>query len=242
MSLNDWLVAGSIFLACFTQSLAGFGSALVGMALLVPLIGGPLATPLIALISPLLEIVLLGYYRESIQIRSVLPLVFASILGIPVGVLTLRQIPEGVFMGILGLVVAGYAVYALLNLHLPRLAHPAWALLFGLAAGLLGGAYNTSGPPVIIYGDCRRWSPAEFKANLQGFFLISSTLVAIGHMLGGNIQPDAWRYFWIGLAAMLLGLVAGLLLEKRISAGNFRKLVLGLLVVLGGRLILSAIL
>ena len=40
----------AIFLAVFTQSLAGFGSALIAMALLPGIVGIQIATPLVALV------------------------------------------------------------------------------------------------------------------------------------------------------------------------------------------------
>ncbi|MFN2197211.1 MAG: sulfite exporter TauE/SafE family protein [Anaerolineales bacterium] len=228
-----------VFLAVFTQSLAGFGSALIAMGLLVPLLGIHTATPLVAAITLLLEIFLVVYYREALKISHVWRLVAAAVIGIPLGVLFLKQIDEQVMMLLLGIVITSYALYALLRFRLPRLERPAWAYLFGVAAGMLGGAYNTSGPPVIIYGHCRRWSPSEFKGNLQGFFLISSTLVAITHLAGGSFTPEIWHLFLLSLPALGAGLFAGLQMEKRIQPAVFNWIVLGLLVVLGLRLIIS---
>ena len=45
---------------------------------------------------------------------------------------------------------------------------------FGFFAGILGGAYNTNGPPVVIYGSLRKWSPATFRATLQGYFFMAA--------------------------------------------------------------------
>ena len=125
----------------------------------------------------------------------------------------------------------------MLNLKLPRPIHKSWAYGVGFVAGMLGGAYNTAGPPVIIYGNCRRWRPAEFKGNLQGFFVLNSTLVVIGHAVAQNLTPQVWQiYLWV-LPAIGLGLVAGLSLDQYLSPERFRKIVLWLLVLLGLRLI-----
>lgn len=237
--MQEALLLAIIFLAVFTQSLAGFGSALIAMGLLVPLIGIRAAAPLVAAVTLILEIFLVVYYRQALKVSNVWRLVAASIIGIPFGVLFLKQIDEQVMMILLGFVITGYALYALLRFRLPRLEQPAWAYLFGLAAGMLGGAYNTSGPPVIIYGHCRRWSPPEFKGNLQGFFLISSTLVAITHLWGRSFTADIWRMFLLSLPALGVGLFAGLKLEKRIQPAAFNWIVLVLLVVLGARLVFS---
>jgi hypothetical protein len=235
------LFSAVIFLAVLTQSLAGFGSALIAMGALPGLLGIRLASPLVALVTTLLEAALLAYYHQSLNLRAVWRVALASVLGVPLGVILLTRVEERLALLALGLVIVGYAVYALLNLRLPALDGPLWASAVGLLAGVLGGAFNTSGPPVIIYGNCRGWSPAEFKGNLQGFFLVNSLVVLASHALAGNLSAAAWEYFLLSLPAMAVGLWAGLRLDRRLDPAAFRKLVLGLLVVLGGRMVIGVL-
>ncbi len=233
------LLLFTIFLAAFTQSLAGFGSALIAMAILPPLIGLQTASPLVALLTLVLEIVLIVYFRAALNVSNIWRVIAAALVGIPLGVLYLKQVDETIAMAILGVVITAYAVYGLLKFKLPRLENHLWGYLAGFTAGLLGGAYNTSGPPVIIYASCRGWEPAEFKGNLQGFFLISSLVVAASHGISGGFSPEVWRDFFVSLPVLGLGILSGLLIDKRINPNTFRSLVLVLLVVLGLRLIFS---
>jgi uncharacterized protein len=107
-----------------------------------------------------------------------------------------------------------------------------------LLSGLLGGAYNTSGPPVIVYGNCRRWSPQEFKSNLSGFFLAGSSVVVSTHWAGGNLTSDVWFFFLISLPALLVGFLAGQGMDKWLNPETFRRIVLVLLAILGARLMM----
>ena len=109
----------------------------------------------------------------------------------------------------------------------------------GFLGGILGGAYNTTGPPVIIYGNCRGWPPAEFKGNLQAFFLLTSLIIIVSHALAGNYTPDVLRLSLLVLPAVAAGLGAGLALSKRVSAAAFRTIVLWLLLALGVWLIVG---
>jgi uncharacterized membrane protein YfcA len=233
------LVAAVIFLAVFTQSFSGFGVALVAMALLPSLTGIKTATPLVALVAFTIETYLLFRYRSALNLRAVGPVALASIAGIPLGIWLLQDVNERLVLTVLGIVIAGYALYALFRFRLPALRHPLWAWGAGLVAGILGGAYNTSGPPVILYGNCKNWPPYEFKSNLQGFFLVNSAFVALSHALGGNLTPGVWtRYLW-ALPAMALGVLIGTGLDRYIDPQRFRKLVLWLLVFMGLRLIIA---
>jgi uncharacterized protein len=233
-----------IFLAVFTQSLSGFGSALVSMALLPAVVSIHVATPLVALVVLTIEVFLLIRYRQALNIGAVWRIIVASLAGIPFGILLLSRLNDGTMMTILGIVIAGYAIYALLEafsnrIQLPKLEHPAWAYGSGLIAGMLGGTYNTSGPPVIIYGNCQRWGTAEFKGNLQGFFVPSSLVIALAHAWNHNLTSEVWQLYLWSFPAMFLGTLAGTSLDRFIHPVTFRRIVLVLLVILGIRLIFA---
>ena len=233
------LVAVVVLLGVFTQSLTGFGVALVTMAVLPGLIGLHTAAPLVALIALTLEVVLLVRYWRDLRIRSIIQIAGASVLTVPLGIAGLNSLDEHLALAILGLVVAGYAVYALLNPQLPQLQHPGWAYAAGLFAGLLGGAFNTAGPPVVVYGQCRQWPPQEFKGNLQGFFLFNTSFLVLGHLWNGNLTSLVWTSYLSVLPAVALGIAAGLSLDRIIQPAQFRKIVLYMLIILGVRLVLA---
>lgn len=232
------LTALVMFFATFVQGSAGFGMALVSMPLLVGVLGVRTATPLVALLGSATEIIMLVRYREAFNWRAVARLSAASLVGIPLGVVLLGRLDEQIVTTALGVVIIGYAIYALAGPALPQLAHRAWAYSFGFVAGLLSGAYNTSGPAVVMYGSCRRWLPAEFKSNLQGFFLFNSVMVLLVHGLSGNFTPVVWHNFLLGMPTAVLGLLAGFCLDRRLNPQLFRRIVLVLLLVLGVRLLI----
>ena len=236
---DEIMVLLVVFLAVFTQSFSGFGSAMVAMALLPSVLGIKVATPLVALVMLVMEAYLIYHYRHALSIKVIWRVVMAAALGIPIGIIFLSRLDEKVVLTVLGVVITGYSLFALINVRLPQLKHPAWGYLFGLLGGLLGGAYNTSGPPVILYGDCRGWEPEAFKSNLQGYFLVVSIIVALGHAWDGNFTLDVWRYFLISIPALVVGILGGTSLDKFTNKETFRKAVLALLVIMGVRLIIS---
>lgn len=225
-----------VFVGIFVQSVAGFGLALVMMPLLTTLLGLPAAAPLVAIIAAVAEFTILIRYREAVNLKAIGRLSAASVIAVPIGVWGLRWIPSDVALTGLGLVVTGYAIYALLRLRLPELLHPAWAYLFGFGAGLLSGAYNTSGPAFVIYGSCRRWEPAEFKGNLQGAFLINGVTVIASHALAGHYTATVLQSWLIALPAIGLALWLGGRVDRKLNPIIFRQIVLWLLVILGVRL------
>ncbi|MCB0250587.1 MAG: sulfite exporter TauE/SafE family protein [Anaerolineae bacterium] len=232
------LVALIAFAAAFIQSVVGFGSALLGMPLLVAVVGIQIASPLVAMLGVVLEMVLILRYREHLHVGIVGKLVAAAALGIPLGIYAVKNVDQRIVLGILAVVLVSYGVYGLSKFSLPTLEGNGWTYGLGFIAGILGGAYNTAGPPVIIYGHARRWPATEFKGNLQGFFLPVSIFVVIGHFLARTVTPVVWQCVAVSLLPMVLGILLGGLAERRIDAERFRKLVLVLLIVLGASLVL----
>lgn len=226
-----------IFLGVLSQSMAGFGLALIMMPVLSVLLGVEAAAPLVAVIALIAEGFLLIYFRHALNFQAVWRLSLGTIIGVPIGVWGLKQIDGRILLTILGMLLILYGLYALLQFRLPALPQTIWAYLFGLASGLLGGAYNTSGPPYIIYGNCRGWDQAQFKSNLQAVFVINVTMAIVSHGLSGNFTPFVWQNILFALPAIILGLWLGLRLDKRINPQTFRQIVLVLLIVLGLRLI-----
>ena len=233
------LPAFILFLGAFTQSMTGFGSALVAMAILPSLLGLPVAAPLVAATGLVLESMLTLRYRQSLRVDAIWRMLAASLIAAPVGVLLVRYVDERVALFILGFLLAAYAIYALIGFRLPNLTHPIWAWVTGLASGLLGGAYNTAGPPIVVYGNCRGWDAAQFKSNLSSFFVINSLFITVSHFASGNFTPNVTRTILFCLPATMLGFILGQSMDKWLDPGRFRKIVLVLLIVLGTRLMIG---
>lgn len=235
--MTNVLLAGTIALAIFTQSFSGFGFALVSMPIITPMLGLKVSAPLVALLGGTAEIVLIAYFRESLTFQEMGRLIIASLVGAIVGVSALRFVPERILLPVLGVILVGYVLYNWLHFKLSEMRSPWWAYLLGGLSGMLGGAYNTSGPPIIIYGHARRWSPNRFKGNLQGFFFINNIFVLVGHAINGNFTPHVWQSYLYSLPALVLGIAGGLLLGKKVSSERFRQVILAMLFLLGLRLL-----
>lgn len=233
------IVAVVLLLGAFVQSATGFGMVLVAMPILAPLLGLRVATPLMAGLTLVVGALLIVRYRHALQFGAVWRLVAASLLGIPVGLYLLARLPETTTLPLLGAILIGYVLYRLLQWRLPALANPRWAFLFGFLGGMLSGAYNASGPAVVLYGNMRRWPTAEFKSNLQTYFLVNSIITTAAHSLSGNVTPVVLRYAALALPFVLLGLALGVKTDRLLHPARFQQLVLGLLLVLGLRLIVG---
>ena len=232
------IVAAIVFFGIVTQSTIGFGVALITMPLLVRVLTPVEAAAFVALFTLPLQILIVRRYRHALNILPFWRVLVGSLIGIPVGIFLLSTMDQQVVLTTLGLFLVAYALYSLLNLRLPHLQRPVWGFGFGFASGVLGGAYNTGGPPLVIYGTALKWEPEQFKANMQVMFMVSNTLVILVHLAAGHIDAVVIENLILALPFVVIGTAVGFWLSKRINEVLFRKVVLVALLVIGIRLLL----
>ena len=224
---------GALFAASLVHATLGFGTGLVAMPLLALTVGVRLATPLVGLVVLTNVAILLALTWRSVDVQVAWRLLLSSAIGIPVGVLTVRFAPEHAVKTILGLLLIAFGLYSLARLGLPIIKRQAWLYVFGFTSGVLGGAYNTNAPPVVMYGAMQQWPVERFQATLQGYFLPAAVLICAGHGLGGLWTRAVLGLYLVALPCVLLALFLGRRLGRRIPAAMFQHLLYGALIVLG---------
>ncbi len=235
--MTEALVVIVVFCASFVQTLSGFGFALVVMPLVTLALGVRTAAPLVALAGLTLYAVNLLRHRAAFNLKEVIPIGISAAAGVPVGVWVLANADEYLVRQLLGLILVAYAVYALARPKAPRLRSRRWAYPAGFAAGCLGGAYNTPGPPAIVYGSLRRWPKDEFRAVLQALFLLTGLLVVASHVVAGHVTADVVHLYLYAAPALGLGILAGSRADRWVDGSRFRTLVNGMVLVLGVALV-----
>lgn len=198
MSTVLTLVIAISFAATLVRSTFGFGEALVAVPLFALVIPIEVAVPLAVALSILVALVAVIQDRREVQFESAKWLIVYALLGIPIGLGALVYADAYYVKLALGALIAGYAAYSLAarrTAHLERDSR-AWLFACGLVSGVLGGAYGLNGPPLVVYGNLRRWSATQFRATLQAYFLPASVLGLAGYAsqcASGNIGGTSDR-------------------------------------------------
>jgi hypothetical protein len=138
-------------------------------------------------------------------------------------------------------VIIVFSAYSLLGGRHRELRDDKFAWLFGFGAGVLGGAYGMNGPPLVIYGSLRKWSPQHFRATLQGYFLPASIAGLWGYWLAGLWTPAVNRFYLLSLPFVIVAIFIGRAINRRIAAHRFVLYVHGGLIAIGLILLAQAI-
>ncbi|PLX15707.1 MAG: sulfite exporter TauE/SafE family protein [Marinilabiliales bacterium] len=236
------IILSIIFISTLTRSTFGFGDALIAMPLLALFIDIKIATPLIALIAFFIAISILIRNWRNVEFKSAWRLIVSSLIGIPIGIWYLKDINENFIKLILGIIVLLFALYSAIKPKLIHLKNEKYSWLFGFIAGLLGGAYNTNGPPIVVYSSLKKWNPKNFRATLQGYFFTTGIMVIVGHGAAGNFTSEVLTYFAYCLPIVLVAVIIGASINKRIPTQNFHKYIYMILAMLGFALMVNSIL
>lgn len=229
-----WLFLFTLF-GVFAQTVAGFGIGLILMPPLSAIFGLDVARPLAVLIGTTNQVIVLYRTRQSLTLRTVGILSLLALVGLPIGnwIAESAILSEDILLTILALIVVSYALYALVAPVIPYLKDDRWGSAFGFISGVLTGAYNTGGPPIVIYANARRWTPDAMRSNLQGFFLFKGVVLLVIHAGSRNFTTDVVMNYIYALPAIGLGLLLGFWLYPHIPAERFRQFVLVFLLVMG---------
>ncbi|GLK82182.1 sulfite exporter TauE/SafE family protein [Ancylobacter defluvii] len=203
-----WAIATAL-LAGATRGFSGFGGALIFMPLVGAVFGPKLAAPTLLIIDTLLTLPMVLRAMRACIWRQVAPLAIGAVLAVPFGVLVLEQVdPVALRWAIAALAV----VLLMLLIFGQGLKAPqslAAKLGIGAVSGLLGGAAQLSGPPVVVYWLGTGQNAALVRANLFAFFALVTLASGTAYLGRGLVDAEVMKLSLVLGPTYALGLVAG---------------------------------
>lgn len=224
-----------IFLfGAFVRAFFGFGEALVTTPLLI--IAGYNLHHGIAIIGIMgFFLALPGAIRNyhAIDWSLLRQLLLGAALGVPAGLLFLKFGSLPALKIFTGICLVLYAIINLLGLQPRRTTRLVPTRLVGIIAGFLGGAINTHGAPVAIYGNMARWSQTYLRANLQTFFAIVGGVIVIGQGLSGLWSLTIFKNLALLVPGFIIIIILVEWLLTRLNPAVFTKILYGFLLLSG---------
>ncbi len=228
-----------IFVAFMVRAIFGFGDALIGMPLLALAIGIHTAAPLMALLALVIALLIFIRYRQWVDFRVSWKLIVSALAGVPVGLFYLSRINETLVNLILGIIVIIFALSRWSGTKLRMKTPEVLTWMTGFFSGILGAAYNTNGPPVIMLLSAQSKAPRTFRSTLQSYFFFTGLGVVGGHLAWGNVNREVLLYFLAGLPVVLVTFFLGDKIFVRLRSEKFYRWVYAILLLLGFSLIFN---
>ncbi|MFT7622267.1 MAG: putative membrane protein YfcA [Myxococcota bacterium] len=223
--VSTLIVCAVVVAAGFVNGLLGFGAGIIAMLVLSATHGLVHAASLVNILSVVLTSYMafaLRSYIDKAAVKLVLP---AGLLGVAAGVFLLDSLPEQLMTRTLGAVVILFAAWNLRPQAKPSPLAAPWGVVAGLASGVLQGAMNTGGPPLVAYLYSKPGEPNIAKATTQVIFVFFALMrlpIAAAH---GMITTEVLWDALFAVPTVLIGISLGLRMGERIAPERFRRLV-----------------
>jgi hypothetical protein len=231
------------FAGGFVSGLAGFGTALMALAIWLYVLPPSLAVPLVLICSIVAQTSTMPSIWRSIDFRLAAPFLIGGVAGVPLGTLMVAHADPEVFKLSVGVLLLVFPAALYFNPHpfVPKFGGRAADGVVGFAGGILGGLAGLSGPLPILWANLRGWGKGERRGIFQTFnwtILTASLCLQAG---SGLIGIEVLKFAVLALPATLLGAWIGARTYHGLSDKNFRDLVLGLLFLSGLGLVWSSL-
>ena len=239
-----YLVLGA-FAGGFINGLAGTGTALFALGFYLVVLEPITAVAVVALMSVLAGLQGIWIVRHAIRDNPRRPLQFIvpGLVGIPLGLSLLAVVNASALrLGLAGLLIL-YGGYFSFRTSLPAFtrATPYVDSLIGFIGGIMGGAAGISGAIPAMWVSMRAWPKAEIRATMQSFnIVVLITTVTLLYFKGA--------YDIIALTALMITIPSGLFAAQigifvfgRLSDNMFRRLLIGLSLMIGIGVLISEV-
>lgn len=240
MDFTPYIVAAILFFAAYLQSATGFGLALVCMALLPLVLPVTDAIAYVAIASLSVNLFILYANRAGLRWKSILLLGLAIALGIPIGYFGLRAMDGDLVIRLLGVVLMAIALWEFLQSRIQKWSIPDWAgAPLSFVGGILAGAFNVGGPPIVVYVFSRKWSKVEMVAALQAIFVFGSVTRNALMVGNGEYTSDLLLLVALSIPGAVLGVWLGKLTLDRLPKDLLKRIVFALIFLIGLRYVVA---
>jgi len=231
--------AGTLFGAGLIKGLMGVGMPLFAVPVLVTFMDLP--TAVVTMMVP----VFVTNFQQALQARQPAAIVrrFAGLLVPMIGcaifsALYLITIDLTTGSLVLGIVVIVFALFQMSRLRwtiAPRLE--TWLNPpIGALAGILGGASNLFGPPLIMYLVALKLDKDEFVGAIAVFFLIGSVALYVTLFANGVLTTAGVLLSAAAAVPAVIATYAGNYLRRFIDQRQFERALLVVLILIGANL------
>ncbi|MFD1707254.1 sulfite exporter TauE/SafE family protein [Siminovitchia sediminis] len=229
------IIIGSlmILVASFIQGVTGFGFAVVAVPLLSLLFPLQVIVPMLVLLGIFVNFYIFYPLRRYVEFKKIRGLVFFSIIATPVGAYLLVWMNQFYLQIVAGMIILVFGAFLWTGRSFHIKNEKSALGIVGMLSGLLNGSLGLFGLPIALFMANQKTEKNIFRANIALLGLIVCALTFLNYMYMGLINREVLEYsMWLFLA-LLIGLLAGVKVDKFINQTLFMKISLLVIMVSG---------
>jgi uncharacterized membrane protein YfcA len=238
-----------LFLSGLMSGLSGFGFSAVGAACLL-FIQPTLEVPLLQTLSTGNQLLSVEQLRADMP-RSLRdfwagpgPCILGGLVGVPLGIWVLSHVPATQLMVVFGTLLVVYSIYSMAKpagTKIKGFGGPVAGAAVGLIGGVIGGFTAFPGAAVVVWTGLRDLPKVQNRAIVQPYIIMSQiySLGLIAWLHPSYLSHRFWLLLAVTLPAVLPGTFGGVMIYRRISDVNFKRVSFFLLGLSGLSLLLK---
>lgn len=216
------LIAAS-FIASLARGFSGFGGALIFVPLASAAVGPQAAAPILLVIDGVAQLALLGNAWRQANRREVGIMAAGALVGIPLGAAILAYVDATALRWAIAVLIV--AMLALLISGWRYHGRPSTSTTVGVgfAAGILPGAIQAGGPPVVAYWLGGSNAALTVRANIILFFFCTSVVATVSYLAAGLLGPGVLLLSALTAPGYAVGMFLGTRMFGLASDAMFRR-------------------
>lgn len=230
------IVIGGAVLAGFVQGLSGFAFSLAALSVWAWAVEPQTAAPMAVFGSLVGQLVALPLTWKGAKLKRLAPFIVGGLIGVPLGIFLLGVLdPAGFKLG-LGVFLL---VYCPAMFFAPSTLAVRWGgrwadAVSGWLGGVFGGIGGLAGGIPTLWCTLRGWDKDTQRGVMQAFNITMHVATLSGYVIAGDkINGETLKLFATITPALVIPVVLGALVFRRLDQKAFRRIVLALLFVSG---------
>jgi len=224
-----------ILCASILQTSTGFGFSIMATPFLLLLFDPREAIQLNLILSLFISSMLIVNIRRDVNWGVFKRFVIGGLFGLPIGITIFLLLDMTLLKLGVSLLIIGLTILLIMNWRTNQTIQRDF--LVGGLSGLLTTSIGMPGPPLLLYFSGTNTKKATLRATTLAFYLFIYLASLMFQVLFAGTSTEIWLSSLKALPIVLVGLMVGQLLYKRISQKMFQILTYILLFISGGYLL-----
>jgi uncharacterized protein len=228
-----------ILVSSALQASTGFGFSIMTVPLLLFIYDAQDAVKINNILSILLSLLMFYKIREEIDKGLLKRLMIGSIVCMPIGLLVFLHMPVDKLKMAAGVMILLFTL--LLLLHFKFKATDVKDRVVGGISGFLSTAIGIPGPPLLAYSSAVSMEKTKLRSTTLAFYILIYSVSLILQLFFVPTTSHVWIASGLSVPVVIIGMIIGQWMFKRINQRLFRYICLGILFFTGIQLIYSTI-
>lgn len=233
-----------VLLTNIVQCITGFAGTVLAMPFSIMLVGYDVAKPVLNILGLLASVWVVIFTFKHINRKELAKITVTMLAGMIAGFYLKRFFigNESLLYKTLGIIVIVFAVMNAIKFYGKKedreLPAPVSAALL-VISGVVHGMFVCGGPLLVTYAGAKMKDKDEFRGTLSAVWILLNGVIFFTDIRSGYFTAPTIRLTLISVAVLVLALVIGNLISKKMSRGVFLQLTYLLMLISGVSLLVK---